>query len=172
MHVTKSMSPKEDTEMKIGFVSPCNGAILDTCTGLGYTAILAAKTADEVYTFEKDINIIEIQKLNPWSEELFSNKKIKRFHGDIFQRIKKLDTGKFARVIHDPPRYALAPELYSNEFYDQLYRVITKKGILYHYTGEPGRKKGADIKVGVIKKLTYAGFIEIKRVFNGLVALK
>jgi len=172
MHVTKSMTPKQDTEQKISFVSPCTGNVLDTCTGLGYTAIMAATTADRVTTFEKDPNVVEIQRWNPYSKELFTNQKIKRMEGDIFEEIPEFDC-EFDVVIHDPPRQALATLLYSGRFYEELYYVLKKPGKLYHYTGDPGSKaRGQDIRTGVTNRLERAGFRNIKRVFNGIIATK
>lgn len=172
MHVTKSMSPKEDTERKISFVNPCIGKVLDTCTGLGYTSIMAAKTAEEVHTFERDANVIELEKINPWSSELFENKKIIRHHEDVFNGIKKFSSNYFDRIIHDPPRQALSNLLYSQEFYNELFRVLKKGGKLFHYTGDPGSKRGLDIRAGIIKRLSVSGFVKIERVFNGLTAEK
>jgi predicted methyltransferase len=170
MHVTKSMSPKEDTEKKISYVQPCTGTVLDTCTGLGYTAILASKTA-EVYTFEIDKNVIEIQRLNPYSQALFDNPKIHRYNEDIFVAVKKFKDNFFDRIIHDPPRLNLSTLLYSQEFYNECYRVMKKQGKIYHYTGDPGSKKrGLDIASGVIKRMAKSGFKNISRVFNGVTA--
>ncbi len=172
MHVTKTMSPKEDTVKKISFVSPCTGIVLDTCTGLGYTAIMAAKTAEIVHTFERDSNVIELEKINPWSTGLFENKKIIRHHEDVFFGIKKFEKNYFDRIIHDPPRQALSNMLYSQDFYNELFRVIKKSGKLFHYTGDPGSKRGLDIRAGIIKRLSNSGFVKIERVFNGLTAEK
>ena len=173
MHVTKKFSPLEDTEQKINFVAPCTGTVLDTCCGLGYTAIKAAETAEIVYTIEIDPNVAELQKINPWSKELFDNKKIKMIIGDAFAEIKKFPNAFFDRVIHDPPRLALSTLLYSQEFYNQLYRVMKPGGKLYHYTGDPGSKKrGMDIRAGIIKRLEKAGFRNMQRVFNGVTAEK
>jgi uncharacterized protein len=172
MHVTKAMSPKEDTEKKISFVLPCIGKVLDTCTGLGYTAINAGKTAEEVHTFERDSNVIELEKINPWSQELFENKKIIRHHEDVFNGIKKINSNYFDRVIHDPPRQALSNLLYSQEFYNELFRVLKKGGKLFHYTGDPGSKRGLDIRAGITKRLSISRFSNIQRVFNGLTAEK
>ena len=172
MHVTKTMFPKEDTEKKISFVSPCIGNVLDTCTGLGYTAIMAAKIAELVFTIEKDANVIELEKINPYSRELFDNSKIKRVHGDSFEEVKKFKACYFDRIIHDPPRQALSTLLYSDEFYKELYRILRSKGKIFHYTGDPGSKRGLDIRQGIAKKMAKAGFSNIKRVFNGLVAEK
>ncbi|NTV23603.1 MAG: methyltransferase [Nanoarchaeota archaeon] len=168
MHVTKAMGPKEDTERKISFVSPCTGKVLDTCTGLGYTAIMASKTAEEVHTFERDENCIEVEKVNPYSSALFTEKKIIRHHEDVFEGIKKLQSDYFDCIIHDPPRQALSTLLYSQEFYNQLYRVSRKGVRLFHYTGDPGAKRGLDIRAGIIKRLEMAGFKQVERVFNGV----
>ena len=52
MHRVKERSPWEDTEDKIAAASP-SGMVLDTCCGLGYTAIASAsnKKVERVYTF-------------------------------------------------------------------------------------------------------------------------
>ncbi|MFH2020838.1 MAG: SAM-dependent methyltransferase [archaeon] len=173
MHVTKAFTPKEDTEKKISFVQPCTGRVLDTCTGLGYTAIMASKTASEVHTFEIDESVIEIEKLNPYSVKLFSNKNIIRKNKDIFSEILKLKSNFFDVVIHDPPRLALASLLYSELFYKEVYRVMKKQARFYHYTGDPGsRNRNQDIRIGITKRMEKCGFRKIIRVFNGLVAEK
>jgi uncharacterized protein len=173
MHVTSKITPKEDTKKKISFVSPITGNVLDTCTGLGYTSIMAAKDADLVYTYEKDFNVIEIQKINPHSKELFDDPKIKTHNSDVFEEIKKLKKEFFDVILHDPPRLSLATLLYSQELYNELFRVMKKQGRLYHYTGDPGsRNRNLDIREGISKRLSKSGFVNIKRVFNGLIAEK
>ena len=167
------MSPKQDTEKKISFILPIKGKVLDTCTGLGYTAIMASEKADKIYTFEKDFNVIEIQKVNPHSKQLFNNPKIKLHNQDIFDAIIKLEKEFFDIIIHDPPRLSLSTKLYSQDFYDQIYRVMKKKGKLYHYTGDPGSKnRDMDIREGISKRLENSGFVNIIRVFNGLICNK
>ena len=173
MHVTKGMTPMEDTKKKIESVMPINGIVLDTCMGLGYTAILASKTADSVMTFEKDENVIEIAHLNPWSKELFDNKKISIIKSSVFDEIKVLKSSMFDAVIHDPPRLSLATELYSLEFYKQLFRVLKKGGKLYHYTGSPGSKnRKINLAGNVSKRLRQAGFKNIEKAHYGLTAKK
>jgi len=173
MHVTKSMTPEEDTKLKISFIKPCTGNILDTCTGLGYTAIMASKTANEVHTCEVDEGVIEMEHLNPYSQQLFTNKNIIRIHGNVFEEIKKLKKNHFNAVIHDPPRQALSPPLYSEEFYKQVHRVLVPGGRFYHYTGDPGsRNRGRDIRAGIIRRLKKIRFKNVERVFKGLVAEK
>ena len=173
MHVTKEMTPMEDTKKKIESISPLKGIVLDTCMGLGYTAILASKYADFVFTCERDENVLEIAKFNPWSKELFDNKKINILNASIFNQIKIFKNGMFDAVIHDPPRLSLATELYSSEFYKQVFRVLKNNGKLYHYTGSPGsRNRKINLAGNVAKRLKQAGFKEIKKAHYGLKAIK
>jgi predicted methyltransferase len=82
MHRIKGTTPRRDAEAKLRLVSPVQGAVLDTCMGLGYTAILAASTADSVTVIEKDENVLEMARLNPHSQPLFQDPKITLIHGD------------------------------------------------------------------------------------------
>lgn len=173
MHVTKEMSPMEDTNKKIASIAPIKGMILDTCMGLGYTAIAASKPADFVFTCERDGNVIEIAKHNPRSTELFNNKKISILKTNVFEEIKIFKSSMFDAIIHDPPRLSFASELYSLEFYRQLFRVLKNKGKLYHYTGSPGSKNRKINLVGnVSKRLKQAGFKNIQKAHYGLTAIK
>ena len=173
MHVTKEMSPIEDTKKKIESILPIKGMVLDTCMGLGYTAILASKHADFVFTCEKDENVIEIAQLNPWSRELFNNKKISILKTGIFDEIKVFKNYMFDAIIHDPPRLSLATELYSSDFYKQLFRVLKNNGKLYHYTGNPGsRFRKINLAGNVAKRLKQAGFNGVKKAHYGLTAGK
>lgn len=176
MHRTKDVDPKQDTELKIKAIKPLKGFVLDICTGLGYTAILCAKqeSVKKVITVEKDKNVIYLQKQNKFSEELFINPKIERIHGDIQEVILKFENNFFDAVIHDPPSMKIAGELYSEDFYRHLFRVLKQNGKLFHYTGSPGIKSGKDIVSGVIRRLQRAGFRNVKRVefALGVVAIK
>lgn len=173
MHVTKEMTPMEDTKKKIESIMPVNGIVLDTCMGLGYTAILASKYADFVFTCEKDGNVLEIAQLNPWSKDLFNNKKINIINADIFNQIRVFKNNMFDAIIHDPPRLSLATELYSLDFHRQLFRVLKKNRKLYHYAGNPGSKfRKINLAGNVSKRLKQAGFNEIKKAHYGLTAVK
>ena len=173
MHVTKEMSPMEDTKKKIESIAPIKGLILDTCMGLGYTAIAAAKSADFVFTFERDENVIEIARHNPWSKELFNSRKISIVKSDVFEEIKVFKSSMFDAIIHDPPRLSLASELYSLEFYRQLFRVLKNHGKLYHYTGSPGSKnRKVNLAGNVSKRLKQAGFKNIEKAHYGVAAAK
>ena len=173
MHATKSMTPMEDTKRKIGSISPINGNVLDTCMGLGYTAIAASKSADFVFTCERDENVIEVAKHNPWSQELFNNKKISIMKTDIFDEIKIFKSNMFDMIIHDPPRLSLSTLLYSLDFYSQLFRVLKKGGKMYHYTGSPGSKnRNVNLPGNVSKRLKQAGFRDIEKTHYGIKAIK
>lgn len=170
MHRTKDVTPLEDTLNKVNAVKPKEGEmLLDTCMGLGYTAIEAAKRGAYVMTVEKDPNVLELAKLNPWSRELFHSQNIQVIQGDAFDVVKRFKDGSFDVVIHDPPRFSLAGHLYSEEFYRELFRVLKPGGRLFHYVGNPGRRyRRKDLQRGVMERLRKAGFVGVKRVEEAL----
>jgi uncharacterized protein len=173
MHRIKDTDPYRDTREKIKAVRPA-GRVLDTAMGLGYTAIQAAEAADTVLTVELDPVVEQVCRLNPWSQALFDNPKIERRFGDAFDVVETLAEGQFNRVIHDPPMFSLAGHLYSQEFYEELYRVLTDRGRLFHYIGDLKSKSGAGVARGVRQRLAAAGFQRVAdqpRAF-GVVAYK
>jgi uncharacterized protein len=173
MHATKTMTPMEDTQKKLEAIDGVSGNVLDTCMGLGYTAIESSKKADIVFTCEKDRNMYDLAKLNPWSRELFNNKKISIINASSFEQIKNFKPSMFDVVIHDPPRLSLAAELYSPEFYREVFRVLRKEGKFYHYTGSPGSKnRGMDLPQSTSIKLKNAGFKDVKPAHYGVCAKK
>jgi len=163
MHRIKDIDPMQDTLRKIAAISPIVGRVLDTATGLGYTAIEAAKTADEVVTIELDPGAQEIARLNPWSRALFYSSKIHQIMGDAYEVVQTFEDGSFARIIHDPPTFSLAGDLYSGAFYRQLFRVLKRGGRLYHYIGDPNSKASGGITKGALKRLQEAGFARVVR---------
>ena len=162
MHRIKGTDPYEDTLCKLGTLKPVVGNVLDTATGLGYTAIEASKTAQHVVTIELDPAVLEVARLNPWSEALFNNSKISLISGDSFEVIQGLHDGSFSRVIHDPPSFSLAGELYSGQFYQELFRVLSHKGRLFHYTGDLHSSFGRRMIPGVLRRLEQAGFSRVQ----------
>ena len=163
MHRIKDIDPMQDTARKISAISPIVGRVLDTATGLGYTAIEAAKTADEVVTIELDPGVLEIARLNPWSQALFYSPKIHQIMGDAYEVVQSFEDGSFARIIHDPPTFSLAGELYSGVFYQQLFRVLKRGGRLYHYIGDPSSRASGGVTKGALKRLQEAGFARVVR---------
>ena len=163
MHRIKDTNPHQDTLNKIKAVAPIKGDVLDTTTGLGYTAIEAAKTARHVTTIEIDPTAQEIARFNPWSQALFNHPKITQVIGDAFEEIGKLAAESFSTIIHDPPMFTLAGDLYSLAFYQQAFRVLKDNGRIFHYIGDPESKSGARVTAGVIRRLQEAGFKRVIR---------
>ncbi|NJE76561.1 methyltransferase domain-containing protein [Thermococcus sp. ES12] len=170
MHRTKEVNPLQDTRNKVNAVKPKEGeTVLDTCMGLGYTAIEASKRGAYVITIEKDPNVIELARINPWSRELFTGGKVQVIQGDAFEVVKRFRDESFDAIIHDPPRFSLAGQLYSEEFYGELFRVLKPDGRLFHYVGNPGKKyRRKDLQRGVMERLRRAGFVGVKRVEEAL----
>lgn len=163
MHRIKDIDPMQDTSRKISAISPIVGRVLDTATGLGYTAIEAARTADEVVTIELDPGVQEIAHLNPWSQGLFNNPNIHQIMGDAYEVVQTFEDGSFSRIIHDPPTFSLAGELYAGAFYQQLFRILKRGGRLYHYIGDPNSKASGGITKGALKRLQESGFTRVVR---------
>ncbi len=163
MHRIKGTDPWRDTLTKIKALAPVTGEVLDTATGLGYTAIEAAKSATRVVTVELDPAALEVARLNPWSRALFDNPRIEQVVGDVGQVILDFPDGAFSRVLHDPPMFSLAGDLYSGAFYRQLYRVLRRGGRLFHYVGDLESKSGQGIVKGVVRRLQESGFTRISR---------
>ncbi|MBD3209859.1 SAM-dependent methyltransferase [Candidatus Micrarchaeota archaeon] len=150
-------------QLKIG--SKKDAVVLDTCMGLGYTAIEASKKrgAKLVMAVEISDAVFTLAKWNPFSEPLWDKTgNILPVRGDISDLIKDFDSELFSYVIHDPPRFSHAPELYSLEFYKELYRVCKNGANIFHYTGSVGRKKGRKIHQEIEKRLRSAGFRKIR----------
>ena len=174
MHRIKGIDPHRDTVQKIKTVAPVTGRVLDTATGLGYTAIEAAKTAEHVITIEIEPIVMEVARLNPWSRPLFQNPKITQVIGDVGEEIEGFEDEAFWRIIHDPPAFNLAGELYSGVFYGQLFRVLRRGGRLFHYIGNLESTSGRRVSRGAMRRLQEAGFSRVVRRPDafGLVAYK
>jgi predicted methyltransferase len=150
-------------EVVKGLKLPSKGdaVVLDTCMGLGYTAIEAskAKGVRTVVTCELSEAVFALAKWNPFSEALWEKgSKILPMQGSVADLIKNFEDGLFSFIIHDPPRFSHAPELYSEAFYKDMHRVCGKGARLFHYVGSVGKKKGKDIGKDTMKRLKAAGF--------------
>lgn len=174
MHRIKNTDPMTDTLAKIAAVAPIRGRVLDTATGLGYTAIEAARTASEVVTVELDPAALAICRLNPWSAALFDNPKIGQIVDDVYDAVDGFDDGEFDVVIHDPPTINIAGDLYSEAFYRKLHRVTARRGRVFHYVGDPTSRNVGRVTTGVIRRLQSAGFEKVVRKQDafGIVAYK
>ncbi len=158
MHQLKS--PKKDTEAKIKLIKPF-GYVLDTCMGLGYTAILAKDHSDQIETFEKDENVYSMAKINPLSRKLFNDQKITIHKKDISQQIAAFENS-FDCIIHDPPTFKLAPVLFSEDFYLKLKSALRRGGRLFHYAPLYKIKRGYNFPAKIKGKLKKTGFRGIR----------
>lgn len=191
MHRSKDIDPFVDAREKTKLVVRPNDHVLDTCGGLGYSAVFALKAgAKKVVSTEKSRPVIQIRHQNPWlmaagnapmdSTQVglspVDSARIDWVHEDITRYIPTLPDLSFDAVIHDPPRFTSATgELYGKQFYAQLFRVMKLSSRLFHYTGSPKKINHQDRFIkNAIKRLAQVGFSKV--VFNerlqGIHALK
>jgi len=168
---TAQVSPYADAQRKVGLIEPRGKNILDCCGGLGYFAAWCVQgKAKLVQSYEKNPDVIWLRSLNPWSPQPGPGFTLTQ--GDIALEIAQLPDASFDAVLHDPPRFGIAGELYSQVFYDHLARVLKRKGRLFHYTGTPNKlTSGRDVQQEVTKRLERAGF-SVKLNGDGLLAVK
>jgi predicted methyltransferase len=159
MHRTSAVDPFEDSRQKVEGIVRGGDAVLDTCGGLGYTAIWSVRLgAASVISVEVCPEVRQLRLVNPWSRELFG-KGVELVDADVFTYIQTLPAESVNSLIHDPPRFSLAGELYGSEFYAQLFRVLKPGGLLFHYTGAPYSRRGLrDFPSEVVRRLARAGF--------------
>ncbi len=155
---TAKVSPWADAGRKVGLIQPRGKIVLDTCGGLGYFAAWCLQGgATQVLSCEKNPDVLWLRSLNPWSPQ--GSDQLTLTQGDISEQIAVLPGASVDAILHDPPRFGIAGELYSQVFYDQLARVIRRKGRLFHYTGTPNQlTSGRDVPNEVARRLRRAGF--------------
>ncbi|HEY8682221.1 MAG TPA: SAM-dependent methyltransferase, partial [Rhodanobacter sp.] len=91
---------------------------------------------------------------------------------DVSQAITQIADTSVDALLHDPPRFGIAGELYSQAFYDQLARVLRRGGRLFHYTGSPNKlTSGRDVPNEVAKRLEKAGF-KARLALDGVLAIR
>jgi predicted methyltransferase len=161
MHRIRNTNPWRAADLMAGTLYPIKGTILDTATGLGYTAIRAAALGAKVVTIEVDPMVREIARQNPWSRALFDNPAITLLTGDCAKHIETCSDESFSSILHDPPAFDLAGELYSAAFYRQAWRVLSRRGRMFHYIGDPASANGAKVTNGVLRRMKEAGFTRI-----------
>ena len=171
---TSKESPLDDARRKVALVQPGGKRVLDTCGGLGYFAACCLEAGvARMQSFEKNEDVLWLRQLNPWSPDPEASEgRLQLAHGDVSQQILTLADGSFDAVLHDPPRFGIAGELYSQVFYDQLVRVLVRGGRLFHYTGRPNKlTSGRDVPREVAKRLEKAGF-RAELALDGVFALR
>jgi predicted methyltransferase len=166
---TAQVSPFEDARVKVAMVEPRGKRVLDCCGGLGYFAHWCLMDqAASVTSFEKSTTVMWLRESNPWSPR--RDARLTLNHADIAKEISKLPGKSFDSILHDPPRFSIAGDLYSQAFYEELARVIVPNGLLFHYTGTPNKvSRGRDMPKEVQKRLVLAGF-DAQVVGDGLLA--
>ena len=171
---TAKESPLDDARRKVALVQPAGKVVLDTCGGLGYFArcCLDAGVA-RMQSFEKNEDVLWLRTLNPWSPDPdHSDDRLHLTHADAAEAITRMPDASFDAVLHDPPRFGIAGELYSQAFYDQLARVLKRGGRLFHYTGSPNKlTSGRDVPREVARRLQIAGF-RTELALDGVLAVR
>jgi predicted methyltransferase len=168
---TARLSPYEDAGRKVALIEPKGKRILDTCGGLGYFAAWCIHGhAERICSYEKNPDVVWLRGLNPWSP--LDGAPLNLAQTDVTQAVTGLADDSFDAILHDPPRFGIAGELYSQIFYDQLARVLRRGGRLFHYTGTPNRlTSGRDVPDEVAGRLRRAGFAT-QRILDGILAVK
>jgi predicted methyltransferase len=166
---TSRESPYEDARRKVELVRVRGRRVLDTCGGLGYFAAWCLRLgASRVLSCEKNTQVLWLRTLNPWSPQ--SGPALELLNAPIESHIATLASGTVDVVLHDPPRFGIAGELYSRDFYGELARVLRPGGTLFHYTGSPNRlTSGRDVPGEVLRRLRDTGF-EARRALDGVLA--
>lgn len=160
---TAKESPVADARRKVALVEPRGKVVLDTCGGLGYFAACCLEAGVvRILSFEKNADVLWLRTLNPWSPDPdapASGGRLQLTHADVVQAIAQVTDASVDALLHDPPRFGIAGELYSQAFYAQLARVLRKGGRLFHYTGSPNKlTSGRDVPREVARRLEQAGF--------------
>jgi uncharacterized protein len=181
---TAKVSPFEDARRKVALIEPRGKVVLDTCGGLGYFAACCLEAGvARIRSFEKNEDVLWLRTLNPWSPDPDSSGpdasgpdegggRLQLAHADVSQAIAQIADASMDAVLHDPPRFGIAGELYSQAFYDQLARVLRRGGRMFHYTGAPNAlTSGRDVPREVAKRLEKAGF-KTQPALDGVLATK
>lgn len=173
---TAKTSPVEDAQRKVALVEPRGKIVLDTCGGLGYFAACCLEAgAARIQSFEKNEDVLWLRTLNPWSPDPDapgSGGRLQLRHADVSKAIAQIADASVDALLHDPPRFGIAGELYSQTFYDHLARVLKRGGRLFHYTGSPNKlTSGRDVPREVAKRLEKAGF-KAQLALDGVLATK
>ena len=160
---TAQASPLDDARRKVALVEPRGKTVLDVCGGLGYFAACCLEAGvASIRSLEKNPDVLWLRTLNPWSPDPdapANDGRLHLIHADAIEAIAGVADGSIDALLHDPPRFGIAGELYSLAFYRELARVLRRGGRLFHYTGSPNRlTSGRDVPREVTQRLQQAGF--------------
>jgi predicted methyltransferase len=157
---SERVSPYADAQHKVSLIQPRGKVILDTCGGLGYFAACCLEgQAARVLSYEINPDVLWLRGFNPWSPLPEHEARLQLTSGNIVEHITTLRPASVDAILHDPPRFGIAGELYAKSFYDQLARVLKRGGRLFHYTGTPNKlTSGRDVPREVANRLRDSGF--------------
>ena len=173
---TSKESPIDDARRKVALVEPRGKAVLDTCGGLGYFAACCLDAGmGRIQSFEKNPDVLWLRTLNPWSPDPdapAAGGRLQLAQADVSQALAAVADASVDAVLHDPPRFGIAGELYSQVFYEQLARVIRRGGRMFHYTGSPNKlTSDRDVPREVARRLEKAGF-RAELALDGVLAVR
>jgi predicted methyltransferase len=173
---TAKESPVDDARRKVALVEPRGKSVLDTCGGLGYFAACCLEAGvGRIRSFEKNEDVLWLRTLNPWSpdpDDPSAGGRLELTHGDVSGGIAGIADASVDALLHDPPRFGIAGELYSQAFYGELARVLRRGGRMFHYTGSPNRlTSGRDVPREVARRLEKAGF-RAELALDGVLAVR
>ena len=173
---TAKASPIDDARRKVALVQSKGKTVLDTCGGLGYFAACCIDAgAARILSFEKNEDVLWLRTLNPWSPDPDAPENSGRLQltrADISEAITRIADVSVDALLHDPPRFGIAGELYSQLFYGQLARVLRPGGRMFHYTGTPNTlTSGRDVPREVAKRLEKAGF-KVELALDGVLGVR
>ena len=178
---TAKESPLADARRKVALIEPRGKVVLDTCGGLGYFAACCLEAgAARIHSFENNADVLWLRTLNPWSPDPdqadpgtpAGGGRLQLEHADVSEAIRAIPDASMDALLHDPPRFGIAGELYAQAFYDQLARVLRRGGRLFHYTGSPNKlTSGRDVPREVAKRLEKSGF-KARLALDGVLAMR
>jgi len=145
----------EESQKK--FIEPCNirsgMKILDICFGIGYNSLMAIHKTKEldIIGIEKDENILQktlevevpeklqkdyefIKAAVEQGELIINDLRINLIVGDALDIIENLEDNQFDAVFLDPFSPKKNPELWTENFFKQIYRVMKKGAKLATYS--------------------------------------
>ena len=180
--MAKDKNKKEEGEAGGGLAGFLLPAIMAVVLGLGgggafgyFAAACLDAGAAQVLSFEKNPDVLWLRTLNPWSPDpaaASSGGRLELTHGDVSAAIAGIADASVDAVLHDPPRFGIAGELYAGAFYGELARVLRRGGRLFHYTGSPNKlTSGRDVPREVARRLETAGF-QAELALDGVLATR
>jgi uncharacterized protein len=127
--------------------------------------------AARIQSLEKYADVLWL-RAQPMPEEDSHNGRLQLTHADVSQAIMQIPDASVGALLHDPPRFGIVGELYSQVFYGQLSRMLHRSSSLFQYTGSPNAStSGRDVPREVARRLEKAGF-KAERALDGVLGVR